>query len=100
MFIDGTALGLVFGVYGARVHTESLVAALGRDRHGVHGILRRAEEYRERVGRPQPQCVAAAIVDAIERGRDEVVIPRWLGFPIWLRGAWPGLYRALARRLG
>ncbi len=53
--------------------------------------------------RPKPiaaERVAAAIVDAIERGRDEVVIPRWLGFPIWLRGAWPGLYRALARRLG
>ena len=71
-------LGLVVGVYGPRIHNESLIAALGKDRHGVNGVLRRAEEYRERVGRPQPQCVAAAIVDVYNEGRRGAArIPRW-----------------------
>ena len=62
---------------------------------------RRGSPIRHR--RPQPippERVAEAIVRAIERNRDEVVVPGWLRLPIWLRGAWPALYRALARRFG
>ena len=71
-------LGLVFGVYQTRIDDESLIAALGKDRHGVHGVLRRAEEYRERVGRAQPQCVAAALVDVYNQGRKgKARLPRW-----------------------
>ena len=45
-----------------------------------------------------PQAAAAAIVDAIRRGRDEVVIPPWLSFPARLKVNFPGLYRLLAAR--
>ena len=62
-------LGLVYERYGNEIADEALVGALGQDRHGIHGILRRAEEYRERVGRGQPQCVAAAIVDVYNQAR-------------------------------
>ena len=62
---------------------------------------RRGSPFRR--GRPRPipaERLARAIVRAVERDRDEVVAPGWLRFPIWLHGAWPGLYRALAGRFG
>lgn len=62
---------------------------------------RRGSPFRRRRPRPiPPERVAEAILRAIERNRDEVVVPGWLRFPIWLHGAWPGLYRALAGRFG
>ncbi len=71
-------LGLVYERYGTQIDDETLVGALGRDRHGIHGILRRAEEYRERVGRNQPQCVAAAIVDVYNQAqKGKARIRRW-----------------------
>jgi short-subunit dehydrogenase len=60
---------------------------------------RRGTPYDRR--RPQPiapEVVAAAVVVALERGRAEVLVPGWLALPVRLRGAAPGLYRALARR--
>lgn len=44
------------------------------------------------------QTAANAIVDAIKRGRDDVVIPPWLSFPARLKANFPGLYRLLATR--
>ena len=67
-------LGLVYERYGSQIDDQALVGALGQDRHGIHGILRRAEEYRERVGRGQPQCVAAAIVDVYNQARKGVFV--------------------------
>jgi short-subunit dehydrogenase len=61
----------------------------------------------DREGRPydrsfprirRPEAVAAGIVRAIERGRADVFVPRWMAFPARLRGAMPGLYRRLASR--
>jgi short-subunit dehydrogenase len=61
----------------------------------------RGEPYERRFPRPQPpERIAAAIVAAVETGAPRIVVPRWFGVPIRLRGAAPGLYRALARRLG
>jgi NAD(P)-dependent dehydrogenase (short-subunit alcohol dehydrogenase family) len=45
-----------------------------------------------------PQTAADAIVDAIRRRRDNVVIPSWLSFPARLKGNFPGLYRLLETR--
>ncbi len=62
---------------------------------------RRGEDYDRRFPRPiDPERVATAIVRAIRQDRAEVLVPAWLDIPIRLRGAMPGLYRALARRFG
>ncbi len=62
---------------------------------------RRGDPYTRSRPRPMPpERIARAIVRAIEQERDEIVEPGWLRFPIWLRGTWPALYRALARRWG
>jgi short-subunit dehydrogenase len=62
---------------------------------------RRGTPYARRWPRPiPPERVAEAIVRAIERERDEVFVPRWLGVVARFRGATPGLFRALTRRFG
>jgi NAD(P)-dependent dehydrogenase (short-subunit alcohol dehydrogenase family) len=58
---------------------------------------RRHAPYR----RQHPQLISAqtaadAIVDAVSRGRDEVIVPPWLSFPAWVKARFPGLYRVLA----
>ena len=64
-------------------------------------FARRGSPFSRSRPRPiPPERVAHAIVRAIERNRDEVVVPGWLRFPIRLHGVWPGLYRALAGRFG
>jgi uncharacterized protein len=60
---------------------------------------RRHAPYR----RQHPQLISAqtaadAIVDAVSRGRDEVIVPPWLSFPAWMKASFPGLYRVLAGR--
>jgi NAD(P)-dependent dehydrogenase (short-subunit alcohol dehydrogenase family) len=47
-----------------------------------------------------PEQVAAAVVAAIETGRERRVEPRWLAFPARLSATAPRTYRALARRFG
>ena len=48
----------------------------------------------------RPERVARAVVRAVERDRAEVFVPAWLRVPARLRGASPGVYGFLARRLG
>ena len=53
--------------------------------------------------RQHPQLMSAeraasAIVDAIDRGLDEVTIPPWLSFPARMKVNFPSLYRLLAAR--
>jgi short-subunit dehydrogenase len=60
---------------------------------------RRGTPYDRRWPRPVPaERVAEALVDGIEAGRAEITVPRWLGLPVRLRGAAPGLFRELAAR--
>ena len=59
----------------------------------------RGAPYGRRRPKPvRPERIAAAIVEAIERDKDEVVVPRWASLAIRVHGATPGLFRALARR--
>jgi short-subunit dehydrogenase len=68
---------------------------------GTRFFERRGAPYDRRRPRPvAPDEVASAVVAAIERDRAEVLVPGWLALPVRLRGAAPGLYRALARRFG
>jgi short-subunit dehydrogenase len=71
------------------------------------GVVRTA--FFERQGRPytrgfprpiDPDRVGRAVVRAIQRNKAQVFEPKWMGFPAWLRGAFPGVYRALAGRFG
>ena len=48
----------------------------------------------------RPEAVASGIVRAIERGRADLFVPRWMAFPARLRGAVPWLYRRMASRFG
>ena len=71
-------VGLVVGTY-ARLNDKLLIEALGNEPHGVHALKRRAEEYRERVGRQVPECVAAAVVDIYNRhaGKKRRIVKWW-----------------------
>ena len=62
--IEGFALVLV---RHRDLDDATLVRVFSADKHGTTGLLRRAQDYRERVGRPQPQCFAAAAVDVYNR---------------------------------
>jgi NAD(P)-dependent dehydrogenase (short-subunit alcohol dehydrogenase family) len=44
------------------------------------------------------EAAAAAIVEAVDRGRDNVVVPSWLSLPARMKVNFPGLYRLLATR--
>jgi len=62
---------------------------------------REGRTYNRAFPRPvAPERVAGAVVHAIEHDREQVFVPRWLAFPAWLHGVWPGLYRRLAVRYG
>ena len=74
--IDG--LGLVLSTYSG-IDEKLLVRALAAEQHGVHSVQRRAEEYRERLGRQLPQCTAASVVDIYNRhaGRKRRLMKWW-----------------------
>lgn len=61
---------------------------------------RRNSPYLRQHPRPlSSQVVAAAIVDAVERSRDAIILPGWLYWPARLKVSFPGLYRLLESRL-
>jgi short-subunit dehydrogenase len=68
-----------------------------------------ATEFFERRGTPYTRAwprpiaaerVAEAVAGAIERDRDEVFVPAWMGAVARFRGVAPGLFRALSGRFG
>jgi short-subunit dehydrogenase len=62
---------------------------------------RAGRAYTRRFPKPiESERVAMAVVRAIERDRTDVFVPGWMALPARLRGAFPGLYRALAARFG
>lgn len=62
---------------------------------------RRGRTYARRWPRPiSAERVGEAIARAIEDERDEVFVPRWMSAVARLRGAAPGLFRALSGRFG
>ncbi|HTZ92180.1 MAG TPA: SDR family oxidoreductase [Streptosporangiaceae bacterium] len=61
---------------------------------------RRNEPYQRRYPRLiTAEAAARAIVDAVCRGRDDVVVPLWLTLPARVKASFPRLYRLLAARL-
>ncbi|MGI5273315.1 SDR family NAD(P)-dependent oxidoreductase [Nonomuraea sp. CA-218870] len=64
-------------------------------------FARRGAPYDRRWPAPIPaERVARGIVTAVRRGRPECYVPGWLRLPARLRGAAPGLFHGLARRMG
>ena len=60
---------------------------------------RRAAPYTRHHPRPiTAQVVADAIVAAVERRRDEIILPGWLSWPARLKTNFPSLYRLLERQ--
>jgi short-subunit dehydrogenase len=86
-----------------------LRAELRADRIGVTlvspGVVdtayfeRRNLPYQRHHPRPvSAEVVADLIVDAVERSREEVIVPGWLSVPARLKVSFPGLYRLLEDR--
>ncbi|MFF4399763.1 SDR family NAD(P)-dependent oxidoreductase [Streptomyces sp. NPDC001480] len=64
-------------------------------------FARRGAPYSRRRPRPiPPERVAAAVVAAVRRERDEVFVPGWLRVPVVVRRLAPASYRRLATRFG
>jgi short-subunit dehydrogenase len=62
-------------------------------------FARRNRPYERQKPRPIPATdVAEAVVDCLEHGRPDAVVPGWLTLPVRLHGAAPHLYRSLAAR--
>ncbi|MCI2418220.1 SDR family NAD(P)-dependent oxidoreductase [Saccharopolyspora sp. K220] len=47
-----------------------------------------------------PEDVAVALVRAVQQGKPEVFVPKWLTVPARLQGALPEVFHRLARRFG
>lgn len=89
--------GLVFNRYNGKTQEQHLADALSQERHGVRGLLRRAEAMRARTGGDKAQCVAASIVDIYNRrcGARAKKLPDW-----WKQGeqsAWQVAAKPVAR---
>lgn len=71
MAFDGQmirAMGMVFNRHNGHVDEQLLVERLSQVQHGARGLMRRAEAQRERTGNQKAQCLAAVIVDAVNKG--------------------------------
>lgn len=76
LVLDG--VGLVAHRYNGELGDTAAVAALSKAHGGVNGLLGRAETMRAQMGKPKTQCVAAAALETINRGR-----PRGQKLPDW-----------------
>lgn len=64
-------------------------------------FARRGKPYERRSPRPISALrVADAVVRVAAGGRAEQYVPRWLRWPVLVRGMVPGVYRLLATRFG
>lgn len=78
--IDG--IGYLCGRYNGELDVPSAVTRLASAHGGVNGLLNNAEILRRQTGNPRGQCVAAAAVDLINRGKGGKKLPSW-----WKSGA-------------
>jgi len=73
--IDG--LGYLFGRYGSALVEADVATRLGSAHGGVNGLTNKAEVLRRQTGNSQGQCVAAAAVELLNRGRGGKKLPDW-----------------------
>ena len=70
-------LGLVCERYNGELNDEVAVAKLASIRGGLGALNTKAAALRKQLGRPMPQCVAAAAVDIINAGKGGKKLPNW-----------------------
>jgi hypothetical protein len=73
--IDG--IGMLCHRYNGDLDDVVAIDKLSKIQGGVNGLSGQAEVLRRRTGRPKPQCVAAAAVEAINRTRGGRKLPDW-----------------------
>lgn len=61
-------VGLVFNRFNGRTDEKHMVSSLASHRHGHRGLIQRARTLHEKTGTSLDQCVAAAIVEAYNKG--------------------------------
>lgn len=72
--IDG--IGHLCGRYNGLIDAATAVDRLSKAHGGVKGLLNRAEDLRGRTGNAKGQCVAAAAVEILNRGKGRK-LPNW-----------------------
>lgn len=70
-------VGLVVQRYAKEVRDEWLIKKLSSASGGSGGLLNRANQLRLTTGNQRGQCVAAAVVEAHNRGKDGKKLPTW-----------------------
>ncbi len=73
--IDG--LGYLCQRYNGSLNDDEAVKKLAAAHGGVNGLLGKAEQLHKRMGTAKGQCVAAAAVETINRGRGGKKLPDW-----------------------
>ena len=73
--IDG--MGYLCGRYNGELDVPNAVTRLASAHGGVNGLLNNAKILRRQTGNSRGQCVAAAAVDLINRGRGGKKLPAW-----------------------
>lgn len=75
--IDG--IGLLCARYSGQLDVETAVTRLSSAAGGLAGLMNRAYFNKNQTGEPLTQCVAAAAVDIINRGKGGKKLPAWRG---------------------
>lgn len=73
--IDG--IGLLCGRYNGELKTDVAVLRLRSAQGGLAGLMNRAYFNKNQTGQPLNQCVAAAAVELINRGKGGKKLPSW-----------------------
>jgi short-subunit dehydrogenase len=93
VFVESLALECHGRGVGVSAVVPGVVRTAFFDRRGVpYG--------RHRPAPVSPERIARAVVDAVETGRTETIVPGWLRLATMARGLSPSGYRLLARRFG
>jgi hypothetical protein len=73
--IDG--VGLFVKRYSAHVRDDQVALKLAKAAGGVSGLLNKANQLKLQTGSNKSQCVAAAIVDTVNKGPGGRKLPSW-----------------------
>lgn len=70
-------IGMVCARYNGTLNDDTAVARLTTARGGIGALNSKAYSNRRMLGKPMPQCYAAAVVDIINAGKGGKKLPGW-----------------------